>query len=211
MLPTLESMEKGRENLDIYTIFAKEFATGTVRTQYWRDNVRDKSYSDIINTGDEAMAFLILANNWNVWTAMADAPQGTNKLKDVISNGDGIQQKYMVKEGRGYSFNKEGRNYYIQMYNFLRGDRKENGKKFDNHLSSVMNENDTGKNGKRRRQVITEEMEPVCPNDNTGFRRRKCPPTGSQRSEVVSYVNNENTAPNFRNMSPVSDDNNTQN
>ena len=137
MLPPLESMEMGRVNQKDFEIFALHFVPGVIKAQAWKDCSKKQKFSNIVNESDEAIAFLILANNWDVWMDQCSNQSGgtTVKVRDTSS-----KQKYMEKDGgRGYSFNPAGRRYFNDRYDFALNDRDAHGEDFDNYLFQLLN------------------------------------------------------------------------
>jgi len=82
------------------------------------------------NESDEAVAFLILMNNWKVWEEMEDnlQPNGASmEMKDCVN-----KQRYMVDgPGRKHSWSMEGRDFYNDVFAFVENDRKMNGQVFN--------------------------------------------------------------------------------
>jgi len=176
-LPDLKTLEMGRQYKDSYVEFAMNFASGVVKAVNWKDNIKSRKYSEIVNTSDEAMAFLILANNWNVWTKMAE--QGTNegklKMKDVIDEDNGVSQKFFAKDGRGFSFNLAGKQYFNDMFKIVKKDREDYAHEFDNHLYGLLNKNEKEQARSRKKRRMNHEQDIECENDGAelaGFHRQ---------------------------------------
>ena len=67
----------------MYNIFVDRFVQGVVGQNIFRKNYAVNQYSEYVSIGDEAMAFLILASNWEVWEEMGEwivnNPKGTKE------------------------------------------------------------------------------------------------------------------------------------
>jgi hypothetical protein len=171
-------MEAGRQCQDSYVVFAMNFASGVGKAVNWKENIKSRKFSEIVNTSDEAMALLILANNWNVWMKMAakNKTEGKPKLKQVIDEGNGVTQRFFSKDGRGFSFNIEGKKYYNEMFKKIKADREEYGQDFDNHLYGLVNKNNKEQakvRNKKRRHI--EDADFFCEHDGdaiAGYHRQ---------------------------------------
>jgi hypothetical protein len=129
-LPTLERMKMGRQNSADYRIFCEKFVQGIIGTHTFRNGCFTKMFGDYSDPSDEAMAFLILANNWEVWEDIAEKPvldDGT-KRKSKHSNK---KQEYIDGPGRGKSYAEKGREYFNDMYDAVEADREQFGFEFD--------------------------------------------------------------------------------
>lgn len=165
-------MEMGRSNLKVFEIFAMHFVSGVIKYQTWKDCGKRQKFSHIVNESDEAMAFLILANNWDVWVNQCGKnPDGsTVKVRDSIS-----KQKYMEKDGgRGYSFNPAGRRYFNERYDFAQNDRDIHGDDFDNYLFETLTKksNEEALNSKKNKYKEEPEAEIQCRNGRSGKARK---------------------------------------
>ena len=85
----------------------------------FKKHMFQQGMSAYVSVSDEAMTFLILANNWDVWTEMAidlaGQPKEGKKCKTVEECVS--KQRYHIDgKGRGYSWSVEGKVYYNQMY-----------------------------------------------------------------------------------------------
>ena len=65
ILPTLEQFEAGRANVLAYTTFIDRFVQSVVGFNIFRKNCAVNKYSEYASVSDEAMAYLILASNWD--------------------------------------------------------------------------------------------------------------------------------------------------
>lgn len=165
-------MEMGRCNQKTFEVFALHFVSGVIKAQTWKACGKNQKFSHIVNESDEAIAFLILANNWDVWMQQCQKnPDGsTVKVREITS-----KQKYMEKDGgRGYSFNPAGRNYFNDRYDFSVNDRNEHGDDFDNYLFEVMNKksNNEPMNSKKNKNKQEPEQEIECRNGRNGKARK---------------------------------------
>jgi hypothetical protein len=171
MLPPLESMEMGRVNQKDFEIFALHFVPGVIKAQAWKDCSKKQKFSNIVNESDEAIAFLILANNWDVWMDQCSNQSGgtTVKVRDTSS-----KQKYMEKDGgRGYSFNSAGRKYFNDRYDFAMNDRDAHGEDFDNYLFQLLNKKINHESSNCKKNKFKEsEPEIECRNNRNGKARK---------------------------------------
>ena len=179
-LPDIEEMEKGRSNKEVFAVFAQHFASGCLKTTNWKGSIEERKYSEVVNTSDETMAFLILKNNWHVWLAMIEKKQN---MREVMSDKNiNVKQKFMKKEGRGFSFNTEGRKYFAQMFKFIKEDRAMHQLEFDNYINDLVNMETDGKT-KKRKKKIEEEEEVLCPHEFDYL-----PEGGDQQDAAVAMV-----------------------
>ena len=78
------------------------------------------------------MAFLILANNWDVWKEMAeDMIKNKTEVKIPMEKCVSKQRYHVDGKGRGYSWSSSGKEYYNQIYDRIDEDRLKNSKDFD--------------------------------------------------------------------------------
>jgi len=198
-LPDLKTMEMGRQYKDSYVHFAMSFASGVVKAVNWKENIKSRKYSEIVNTSDEAMAFLILANNWNVWTKMAEqgTREGKMKMKDIIDEDQGVTQQFFVKDGRGFSFNLAGKKYFNDMFKKIKADREEHAQEFDNHLYGLMNKNENEKSKSKKKRRYEDDVDFECENDGAelaGFHQQMI--ADKMKRQVVD--NNGNSSDGLR-------------
>lgn len=159
-LPSLSDLEKGRKNPESYNVFAQFLVTGCIKSSTWKDSCKIHFFSSIVNESDEAVTFLILANNWDAWKEQCDKGKDGKppKVRTLTA-----KQMYMQQDGRGYSFNVEGREYYNKMFDCVEKDREENGIHFDQQLLNILNGcNDTGgKENTTKRKAEKESVKKV--------------------------------------------------
>lgn len=160
----MSDFEKGRKNPETYLLFAQFLVTGCIKSSTWKDNCRINPFSSIVNESDEAITFLILANNWDAWMEQCEKSEKSNGGKPPKVRELEAKQKYMEKDGRGYSYSKEGKNYYNQMFDFVLDDRSLNGIEFDNQLLNHLNASDKNyqENARSKKMVKERDIEVVC-------------------------------------------------
>jgi hypothetical protein len=115
--------------------------------------------SEYCSKSDEAMAFLILANNWEPWKFMIQTrkEQGATGAKRLEECG--VKQKYFKEtKGRGHSWSKEGKLYFNQIYDSISKDRDHNGELFDNEFLEYMKKESN--EGKRLEKLKTKLIKP---------------------------------------------------
>ena len=77
------------------------------------------------------MTLLVLANNWEAWEELAMMSKEERKKKRVGKSTDLVQKFFEKGDGRGRSWNDEGREYFNSMMYKVKKDREEDGGKFD--------------------------------------------------------------------------------
>ena len=146
-LPDLEVLESGRENQEAYLLFCSKFIPAVIGSQQFKKGCCTENLMKYCNISDEAMTFLILANNWEPWKAMIQLKNESNEKKGGSLEDCGVKQKYFKEtKGRGHSWSKEGKLYYNRMFDKVQQDRQKNGESFDEYFLEYMNkESDEGK------------------------------------------------------------------
>jgi hypothetical protein len=123
-------MMKGRTNQEDYMVFCENFIKCIIGSSVFKCGFCNLYLDQYCNESDEAVAFLILMNNWKVWEEMEEHlyPNGTAKeMKDCVS-----KQLFMVDgPGRKHSWSIRGRDFYNDMFAFVEEDRKRNGEAFN--------------------------------------------------------------------------------
>jgi hypothetical protein len=135
-LPEISSMEEGRKNKEHYTLFCSRFLPGVIGNAPFKAGCCTMKQTDYCSASDEAMTFLILANNWEPWSKMAELKKHDPKarLEDC-----GVKQIYFKDtKGRGHSWSNEGKLYYNDMYDKILEDRNDNGHSFNEHFLEYM-------------------------------------------------------------------------
>jgi hypothetical protein len=188
---------EGRSNTLAYIVFCEKYVQCVTGSNWFKHNFMVRSLTDYIGASDEALTFLILANNWMKWTEIAKDPliNGVPKTKKQwISN-----QKYFVEgQGRGKSWSVEGREFYNQMHDFVTLDRKQNGKLFDNAFLSHMNgekqsESERRKNKRLAKQSNVGETRKVrCKHDYVTVSSNDSEVTGNNKQSVRNPSIDEN-------------------
>jgi hypothetical protein len=145
-LPELAKFEEGRKCVETYKIFCLRFLPGVIGCAVFKNGCCTAKLSDYSTITDEAMTFLILANNWDPWTKMIELKkEGTKEVKKLQDCG--VKQKYFEEtKGRGHSWNDDGKLYYNDMYDKIAADRITNGVAFDEYfLNDMMDNSEEGK------------------------------------------------------------------
>lgn len=153
-----------RNNTFTYLTFVERFISGVVGNNVFKKNQFTHGMMEFVSVSDEAMTFLILANNWDVWTEMAidlaGQPEATRKCK-TVEECHSKQRYHIDGKGRGYSWSVEGKEYYNQMYTSIEKDRIINGKEFDAIYLKKMISDEMIREGKRfekRRGGVSKEI-----------------------------------------------------
>ena len=110
-----------------------------VGVNIFKKNCCVNNFSDYISKSDEAMAFLILANNWDVWKEMAeDMIKNKTEVKIPMEKCVSKQRYHVEGTGRGYSWSSSGKEYYNQIYDRIDEDCLKNSKEFDKYFLDYM-------------------------------------------------------------------------
>ena len=130
-------------------------------------------YSEYVSVSDEAMVYLILASNWEVWEEMAELiknnPKGTKKK--TVAECTKRQLYHIDGKGRGYSWSAAGKQYYNKMYDNVIKDRIMN-PDFDKYFKNEVIEMEERKElledkQKQPLQDMVDHRKVRCRNDNT--------------------------------------------
>ena len=127
----MDDFEKLRENKLCYKIFLELFVSCVVGKDIFKRAIATKKITTFVTVSDEAMTMLILKNNFDLWTEMAEQMEmGEENVKIEICLA---KQLYFEEgEGRGWSWNVQGKLYYNEIYHKIVVDRSKNGIEFDN-------------------------------------------------------------------------------
>jgi hypothetical protein len=161
-LPTLEDMEHGRDNKEAYILFCSKFVPGVMGSAAFRLGCCTQKLEEYCSVSDEAMTFLILANNWEPWTVMLEAKKTQGAGASAVKRLDecGVKQKYFKEtKGRGHSWSNEGKIYFNNIYDKIEQDRDDNGDKFDEYFLEYMRTESN--EGKRLDKLQTKQSKPV--------------------------------------------------
>jgi hypothetical protein len=169
-LPNFDEMKEGRRNAKTYRLFCEKFVHKVIGPQTYKNGCFSKRFQDYCQPGDEALTFLILANNWALWLEQAESPFLENGKKRTSAQCTSKQKYFVEGKGRGHSWNNEGKEYYNTMYKLVEKDRAEYGDLFDSELLDIMQngvENEKQRRLKKRRDKKMGEREErvVCHND----------------------------------------------
>lgn len=162
-MPELTEMEKLRTNRDIYVTFCYKFLPCVIGNQVFKNGCCTSSIESIATVSDEAMAFLILSNNWEPWLQMMKTPKTNDHSKGLEDCG--IKQKYFKEsKGRGHSWSDQGKRYFNHMYDKIALDRKENGSSFNVYFKNrMLKDSEQGKRlemlESRKKKVKTDYIE----------------------------------------------------
>ena len=161
----------------MYSIFVDRFVQGVVGQNIFRQNCAVNQYSEYVSISDEAMAFLILASNWDVWEEMGEwivsNPKGTKEK--TVAECTKKQLYHIDGKGRGYSWSAAGKAYYNTMYDNIIKDRIMN-PEFDSYFKNAVidqEEEKAKKKDKRKYPLhdLVDHRNIRCRNDN-GVRER---------------------------------------
>ena len=169
----MEQFEVGRSNVLTYTTFIDRFVQGVVGFNIFRKNCAVNKYSEYVSVSDEAMTYLILASNWEVWSEMAEwikyNPKGTKEK--TVAECSNKQLYHIDGKGRGYSWSAAGKEYYNKMYDNVIKDRMMN-PDFDKYFQKTVIDMELRKaklKDKRKQtlQDMVDHRNVRCRNDNT--------------------------------------------
>jgi hypothetical protein len=158
-LPALEDLEQGRANKETYLLFCSKFLPGVTGSGAFKAGCCRMKLTEYCSKSDEAMAFLILANNWEPWKMMIEAKKTpgaavANRLEDC-----GVKQKYFKDtKGRGHSWSDDGKHYFNEMYDRIETDRENHGEEFDMYFLEYMKKESN--EGKRLEKLQTKQSKP---------------------------------------------------
>ena len=102
-IKSLTDYEELREDQLANAIFAENFVMAIVGVNIFKKNCCVNNFSDYISKSDEAMAFLILANNWDVWKEMAE-DMIKNKTEVKIPMEKCVNKQRYHVDGKGRIF-----------------------------------------------------------------------------------------------------------
>jgi hypothetical protein len=159
-LPDLAIIEQGRKNQATYTMYCSRFVQGVIGHTAFKTGCVTMKLSEYCSASDEAMTFLILANNWQPWSKMAELRKEDSKAK---LEECGVKQMYFKEtKGRGHSWSNEGKMYYNEMYDKVLADREVNGERFDEHFLHYMkNNSEEGKRLEKHKKKVRVDTTPV--------------------------------------------------
>jgi hypothetical protein len=159
-LPELAVFEEGRQNRPAYMLFCSRFLPGVTGSGSFKNACCTMKLSDFCTKSDEAMTFLILANNWDPWKTMIQAKKdlGANAAKRLEDCG--VKQKYFKEtKGRGHSWSDQGKLYFNESYDRIDKDREHSGEMFDIDFLEFMKKESI--EGKRLEKLQTKQIKPV--------------------------------------------------
>jgi hypothetical protein len=139
-------------------LFCSSFLPGVTGSGTFKNACCSMKLSEYCTKSDEAMTFLILANNWDPWKAMIlgkeQGLRGARKLEEC-----GVKQKYFKEtKGRGHSWSNDGKMYFNEAYDRISNDRERNGEIFDRDFLSFMKKESN--EGKRLEKLQTKQSKP---------------------------------------------------
>jgi hypothetical protein len=140
-------------------LFCSSFLPGVTGSGAFKNACCTMKLSDYCSKSDEAMTFLILANNWEPWKTMIEAKreQGATMAKRLEECG--VKQKYFKEtKGRGHSWSTEGKLYFNESYDRISNDREHNGEMFDKEFLDYMKKESN--EGKRLEKLKTKGSKP---------------------------------------------------
>jgi hypothetical protein len=159
MLPELEELEKGRRNKDTYKLFCSKFLPGVTGSGTFKVGCCKMKLSEYCTKSDEAMTFLILANNWEPWKMMVESRKTQRNIGATRLEDCGVKQKYFKEtKGRGHSWSDEGKIYFNEMYDRIKTDRDTYGVDYDKYFLEFMKKESN--EGKRQEKLQTKIGKP---------------------------------------------------
>jgi hypothetical protein len=171
-------------------LFCSSFLPGVTGSGTFKNACCTMKLSEYCTKSDEAMTFLILANNWDPWKAMIlgkkeQGSRGARKLEEC-----GVKQKYFKEtKGRGHSWSNDGKLYFNEAYDRISNDRERNGEMFDREFLSFMKKESN--EGKRLEKLQTKQSKPES--EKIAIRNDYVPkPERSKRSNSMNQINTNN-------------------
>lgn len=176
-----------RRNYSFYSIFVDKFVSCVIGTNSYKNKKLLQTLQSFCSVSDEAVTFLILENNWDVWCEIGAEQSGTEKKPMKLC---AAKQKFFdPKTGRGYSWNQAGKEYYNMMYDLVKEDRARYGTYFDQQLLTsftAMNEEGQQNKKEQRRKQIKPQTIVACKSDYV--------PKASRGIVNVNYLYNDTHA-----------------
>jgi hypothetical protein len=138
-MPVIEEFEKLRTSGDNYLMFMEHFVSCIVGKDTFKKFTSIKTISDLVSVSDEAMAMLILKNNYDVWIEIAGKVGAHESTAVKVDNCQAKQLYFSEGKGKGKSWSNEGKKYFNYLCEKIREDRKERGSVFDKqYLENVI-------------------------------------------------------------------------
>jgi hypothetical protein len=137
-----------RSNYNVYSKFMEWFVSCIVCKESFRRNASVQLLSTFISVSDEAMAMLILKNNYNLWKEIGIKIK-TSGEKIKIDECQNKQLYFCEGKGRGRSWSNEGRTFYNTIYSRIAHDRQTNQNQFD---KMFLDEKGTKEGSRRKRE-----------------------------------------------------------
>ena len=163
--PTLEDILHLRQNINgAYTFYCKHFLRPIVSDKVWKCKSYVVVLSDetFVTATDESLGLLILENNWDFWSALANAlPQGP---KVEVANYPPRYTAEAKTAGKGKGWNEEGKDRFISLTSLIREDRAER-KAFEAEFLKTMRDAGKAKRKTPPPPVATVTPRKVLPSD----------------------------------------------
>jgi hypothetical protein len=158
-LPELEDLEKGRAIKETYMLFCSKFLPGVTGSGAFKVGCCTMKLTEYCTKSDEAMTFLILANNWEPWKMMIEAKKTHGRIVENRLENCGVKQKYFKEtKGRGHSWSDGGKLYFNDMYDKIEEDREKYGDQFDTYFLEFMKKESN--EGKRQEKLQLKQNKP---------------------------------------------------
>jgi GH18 family chitinase len=126
----MEQIEMLRSNQELYSIFMDLFVACMVGKDVYRRASTKQPLNNIVTVSDEAMAMLVLKNNYALWMEMSEKMEmGVKKVK--LEDCRSKQLYFDERKGRGRSWSDEGKIYFNETYKAIVSDRLQYGDNFD--------------------------------------------------------------------------------
>lgn len=167
-LPSMVQLESLRANS---TAFLEKFGCCIIGKETFRKYSIKKRIGEFLSNSDEAMALLIMKNNYDVWKEMAAKIKEGDGVAPKLDECEAKQIYFVEGKGRGRSWSNKGKQYYNEMYQCVKEDRDRFGKEFDNgYLQKIQGDAAYDKQMKKENRKMKADFGVVtikCVNDFT--------------------------------------------
>jgi hypothetical protein len=122
----MEDIEMLRSKGKVYGIFMDNFVSCMMGKDAYRRASARQPLGNVVTVTDEAMALLVLKNNYGLWTEMTEKMMG-GETKVHLEHCQTKQLFFNEQKGRGRSWSEEGKIYFNNMYKAIIIDRQKMG------------------------------------------------------------------------------------
>lgn len=132
-MESLAELEAGRKNKELYSRFIVKYVSKVIGVKIFAQRSVEAALVSYCTVSDEAFAFLVLKNNWELYTEMSKLEKGMQKGRNCKAKAI-----FFADAGRGYSYNLEGRINYNKKCQEIKRDRQLHGVEFDKYFLEQM-------------------------------------------------------------------------